>query len=252
MTTNWLDADWPAPDYIKAGTTLRKGGVSHPPYASLNIATHVGDERAMVMQNRAMLKLPTENEPQWLQQTHSSTAVLLPNEEITPLADAAFTLDKNVVCTVMTADCLPLLITDTSGSCVAAIHAGWRGLHGGIIEATIKKLPVEPESLLVWLGPAIGPDVYEVGEEVYDSFTLAALATYGQSGSDEVKQAFTPVSDRHWLFDIYRLAKLRLNKIGVRQIYGGNHCTLTEEDLFFSYRRDGITGRMASMIWIES
>ena len=142
----------------------------------------------------------------------------------------------------MTADCLPLLITDKQGSCVAAIHAGWRGLCDGIIEATIKKLPVEPESLLVWLGPAIGPDVYEVGQEVYDAFINVEA---------KAKESFTDVSDGHWLFDIYQLATLRLNKMGVSHIYGGEHCTLSEEKDFFSYRRDGVTGRMASLIWID-
>ncbi len=240
MTENWLKADWPAPDFIKAGTTLRQGGVSEKPYGSFNLATHVGDELAAVKKNRAMLKVP--GTLQWLDQVHSTKAVLLPAEEIIPKADAAYTSEENVVCTVMTADCLPLLITDEQGSCVAAIHAGWRGLCDGIIEATIKKLPAKPESLLVWLGPAIGSDVYEVGEEVYDAFT---------DTDDEAKQAFTSVSEQHWLFDIYRLARSRLNRIDVRQIYGGGRCTLSEEKIFFSFRRDGVTGRMASMIWIE-
>lgn len=237
---NWLKADWPAPDFIKAGITLRQGGMSVKPYDSFNLATHVGDELAVVNQNRAMLDVP--GTPQWLEQVHSTQAVLLPNEETIPKADAAYTSEKNIVCTVMTADCLPLLITDQQGSCVAAIHAGWRGLCDGIVEATIKKLPAEPESLLVWLGPAIGPDVYEVGEEVYDAFTKA---------EPEAKQAFTTTTKGHWLFDIYQLAKLRLNKMGVSHIYGGEHCTLSEEEQFFSYRRDGVTGRMASLIWID-
>ncbi len=240
MTMNWLEADWPAPDFIKAGTTLRQGGLSKTPYGSFNLATHVGDDLAVVNQNRAILNTSVPS-PQWLEQTHSTKAVSLPSEEAIPNADAAYTLEKNVVCAVMTADCLPLLITDKQGSCVAAVHAGWRGLHDGIIEASIKKLPVQPESLLVWLGPAIGSDVYEVGKEVYDAFTL----------SDDAKQAFTSVSEQHWLFDIYHMAKLRLNKMGVHQIYGGGRCTLSEEEQFFSYRRDGVTGRMASLIWIE-
>lgn len=201
----------------------------------------LGDELEAVKQNRAILNVP--NDPQWLEQVHSTKAVLLPGDEVKPEADAAYTSDKNMVCVVMTADCLPLLITDKQGSCVAAIHAGWRGLCNGIIEATIKKLPAEPESLLVWLGPAIGPNVYEVGEEVYDAFT---------KDNNLVKQAFTSVSEQHWLFDIYHAAKLRLNIAGIRQIYGGDHCTLTEKEKFFSYRRDNVTGRMASMIWIEA
>jgi len=244
MTVNWLQADWPAPDFIKAGTTLRQGGVSKGAYASFNLATHVGDELAAVEENRVILTqgLNAPDAPQWLEQIHSTKAVLLPNEEAIPKADASYTLKENVVCAVMTADCLPLLITDKHGSCVAAIHAGWRGLCDGIIEATIKKLPTEPESLLVWLGPAIGADVYEIGEEVYDAFI---------HGDNKAKQAFTSVSEGHWLFDIYQLAKYRLHKMGIKQIYGGDHCTLSEEEEFFSYRRDNVTGRMASMIWIE-
>jgi len=237
---NWIEADWPAPCFIKAGVTLRQGGVSHSPYDSFNLATHVGDDPLAVRQNRAMLKLPAE--PQWLQQVHSTEAVLLPHAESVPTADAAYTTSQKVVCAVMTADCLPLLITDKQGSCVAAIHAGWRGLCNGIIETTINKLPVAANQLMVWLGPAIGPEVYEVGEEVYDAFT---------SENEETKSAFVPVSKGHWLFDIYQLAWIRLNNLDVTQIYGGNHCTLTEKERFFSYRRDGITGRMASFIWID-
>jgi len=240
MTINWLKADWPAPDFIKAGTTLRQGGVSKEPFDSLNLATHVGDELGAVKQNRSLLTLP--NAPQWLEQTHSTKAILLPYEDIIPKADASYTLESNIVCAVMTADCLPLLITDKKGSCIAAIHAGWRGLCDGIIEATIKKLPVASENLLVWLGPAIGADVYEVGEEVYDAFT---------KNDTEAEQTFTSIAEQHWLFDIYHLAKLRLHRVGVRQIHGGDHCTLSEEQQFFSYRRDSVTGRMASMIWIE-
>lgn len=240
MTENWLQADWPAPDFIKAGTTLRQGGVSLAPYDSFNLASHVGDELDAVNKNRAQLCLP--NTPQWLEQIHSSDAILLPCNETTLKADAAYTFENNIVCAVMTADCLPVLITDKQGSCVAAIHAGWRGLCAGIIETTVKKLSIEPESVLIWLGPAIGPSVYEIGEEVYDAFIEA---------DREAKKAFTATSEGHWLFDIYHLAKLRLNSIGVTAIYGGEHCTFSEREKFFSYRRDNVTGRMASMIWID-
>jgi YfiH family protein len=242
MTVNWYEADWPAADFIKAGTTLRKDGVSTAPYASFNLATHVDDEVALVEQNRAMLNLDIPTSPQWLEQTHSTEAILLPCEDIIPKADAAYTTEKNIACAVMTADCLPLLITNKQGSCVAAVHAGWRGLCDGIIEATVKKLPAAPESLLVWLGPAISADVYEVGKEVYDAFTKS---------NSKAKEAFTPTSEQHWLFDIYRMATLRLNNLGVKHIYGGGRCTLSEKEDFFSYRRDGVTGRMASLIWIE-
>lgn len=240
MTMNWIKADWPAPDYIKAGTTVRLGGVSTEPYASFNLATHVGDNLESVNQNRAKLDVP--NAPQWLEQTHSSEVVLLPSKEKVLKADAAYTSQKGVVCSVMTADCLPLLITDTQGSCVAAIHAGWRGLADGIVETTIKKLPSKPESLLVWLGPAIGPDVYEVGEEVYDAFTKT---------DEDAKQAFKLKSEQHWLFDIYTMATLQLNRLGITNVYGGDFCTFSDQKQFYSYRRDGVTGRMANLIWIE-
>lgn len=244
MTVGWLQANWPAPDFIKAGTTLRQGGVSRGAYTSFNLASHVGDDLSVVEENRAILirNVDIPKSPQWLEQVHSTKAVLLPNKNETPKADASYTTEKNIVCAVMTADCLPVLITDKQGSCIAAIHAGWRGLCDGIIEETIKKLPVDAETLLVWLGPAIGANVYEVGKEVYDAFTRV---------DTDAKQAFTATSEGHWLFDIYQLAKLRLNKIGVRDIYGGEHCTLSEEESFFSYRRDNVTGRMASMIWID-
>lgn len=244
MSVNWLQADWPAPDFIKAGTTLRHGGVSNGDYNSFNLASHVDDELAAVEKNRAALiqNLNMHNVPQWLEQIHSTKAVLLPHEEVTPKADASYTLSENIVCAVMTADCLPLLITNREGSCVAAIHAGWRGLCDGIIEETIKKLPVKADTLLVWLGPAIGANVYEVGKEVYDAFTQL---------DTNAKQAFTATSEGHWLFNIYYLAKLRLNKMGVKDIYGGDHCSFSENESFFSYRRDNVTGRMASLIWID-
>jgi len=249
MNSNWIKADWPAPDFIKAGTTTRQRGKSTAPYASFNLATHVGDNLESVIQNRNQVRtgLSLSNQPQWLEQIHSTKVVLLPTNESLPKADAAYTTQKSVVCAVMTADCLPLLVTDTKGTCVAAIHAGWRGLADGIIASTVKKLPVKSELLLVWLGPAIGPEVYEVGEEVYDAFTRM---------DEEAKQAFKPVikpasAKQHWLFDIYSMAKLQLGRLGIANVYGGNFCTFNEKEKFYSYRRDGVTGRMASLIWID-
>ena len=246
---NWLAAEWPAPENIKAGTTLRTysdvpgeiKGASKAPYDYFNLATHVGDELEAVLKNRAMLQTPSE--PQWLEQTHSTNVVCLPAAEETPHADAAYTMHKQVICAVLTADCLPLLVTDRQGQCVAAIHAGWRGLHHGIIEKTIKKLPVEPADLLVWLGPAIGENVYEVGEEVYHAFSR---------DDNEAAQVFTPVSQGHWLLNMYAMARLRLRRIGISQIFGGGLCTYTEQERFYSYRRENRTGRMASLIWIEN
>ena len=245
MTINWLEADWPAPGFIKAGTTFRHGGVSVAPYNSLNLATHVGDDPLAVLQNRARLLTPAA--PQWLEQTHSIDVISLPCDESEPKADAAVTTQPGIVCAAMTADCLPVLMTNTEGSCVAATHAGWRGLCDGILEATVEKLAIDPQSLLVWLGPAIGPNVYEVGQEVYDAFT---------KNDPDAQFAFTPVTTggratRHWLFDIYAMARLRLNKVGVTKIFGGGLCTYSDEENYFSYRRDGTTGRMASLIWIN-
>ena len=245
----WIKASWPAPEFIKAGTTVRTGGVSQAPYDSFNLATHVGDEPSQVLQNRQQflseLKLTTA--PHWLEQTHSTEAILLPANETLVKADASYSFEKKTVCVVMTADCLPLLITDKEGSCVAAIHAGWRGLADGIVERTIAQLPAKEESLLVWLGPAIGAKVYEVGEEVYDAFTEADI---------EAQQAFQEVvvqgmSEKHWLFDIYHMATLKLKRLGINHIYGGDFCTFSDEQQFYSYRRDGVTGRMASFIWMD-
>lgn len=246
---HWLAADWPAPAWIKAGTTFRTysaipeetKGFSKAPFASFNLATHVGDELQDVLNNRALLATPAE--PQWLEQSHTTEVVCLPAAIETPHADAAYTAEKQVVCAVLTADCLPLLVTDVQGKCVAAIHAGWRGLCNGIIETTIKKLPVKASQLLVWLGPAIGEHVYEVGEEVYHSFV---------QGDSEAARAFVPAAPGHWLFNMYEMARLRLNRTGVTQIFGGGLCTYTDQKRFYSYRRENRTGRMASLIWIEN
>lgn len=238
----WLSADWPAPANIKAGTTLRgESGMGHSKgcYQYFNLATHVGDNLDDVTRNREMISMP---KPGWLEQVHSTKVVELPSTLQVPLADAAFTQQKGVTCVVLTADCLPLLVTDKCGSCVAAIHAGWRGLNDGIIEATISRLPVKVHNLLVWLGPAIGPQAYEVGEDVYRSFLQQ---------DSEFEKAFTPRTEQHWLLNMYQAARIRLQRLGIENVYGGEFCTFSDESRFYSYRRDGDTGRMASMIWIE-
>ncbi len=237
---NWIEADWPAPAHVRAGTTLRQGGVSHPPYHSFNLAQHVGDDPADVEQNR--LQLPHADTIHWLQQTHSTQVLALPTAATTVQADAVYTTVPNQVCAVMTADCLPLLLSDRQGSVVAAVHAGWRGLQAGIIEKTLQQMPTTSAETLVWLGPAIGPQVYEVGKEVYDAFTRH---------DDEAAGYLQQRDATHWLLDMYGMARLRLAREGVTQVYGGTHCTYTEADRFYSYRRDGMTGRMASLIWIE-
>ena len=241
MTSNnlWLAPDWPAPNNIHAATTLRAGGVSTGCYASLNPATHVDDNPEHVAQNRTIIResLGLPAEPVWLQQVHSTIAVDAANVIGVPQADASYSHAANVVCTVMTADCLPLLVCSEQGDCVAAIHAGWRGLLDGIITHTISAMA--GKNLLVWLGPAIGPECFEVGEEV-----LAAFA--GKSPHN--RHAFKRHGER-WLADIYQLARMELASLGIDNIYGGEYCTVTDPKRFYSYRRDKTTGRMASLIW---
>lgn len=239
----FIKPNWPAPKNIKAFTTTRNNGVSKAPYDTFNLGNHVNDEIENVLKNRQLLcenfKLP--NEPAWLQQTHSDIAVYIDENFKVCEADASFTDQKNQVCVVMTADCLPVLITNQQGSEVAAIHAGWQGLAKGVIEATIKKLKSDPNDLMAWLGPAIGPTVFEVGADVYELFV---------NHNVKAESGFTPFAKDKWLMDIYHLGRQRLNDVGVTQIYGGDHCTYSDPENFFSYRRDKITGRMASIIWI--
>jgi YfiH family protein len=233
--------DWPAPPNVRALQTTRQGGVSESPYRSLNLGDHVGDEPMRVAANRQRLNAWLPTEPVWLQQVHGRAVVHAEQASCLPQADAAVASSANAVCAVMTADCLPLLICDSAGSQVAAVHAGWRGLQAGVIEAAVAKIQASPADLLVWLGPAIGPQAFEVGAEVREAFTQADA---------EASTAFVQTSEHKWLADIYLLARQRLERIGVTAVYGGDLCTYTDSARFFSYRRDGVTGRMASMIWI--
>ncbi len=237
--------DWPAPANVEACSTCRQGGVSEAPFASLNLGDHVGDASAAVAINRQHLQrsLQLPSVPYWLMQTHSKTVVEAVTTNTKPQADASFTAQSGVVCVVLTADCLPLLLCDEQGRHVAAIHAGWRGLCDGVIEATLASLPVAPQQLLVWFGPAIGPTKFEVGDEVRAQFVAADVAA---------SRAFEATNAGHWLADLYALARLRLQSLGVLRFYGGEHCTYTESERFFSYRRDGVSGRMASLIWLTS
>lgn len=237
---SWIPASWPAPNTIRAGCTTRVGGHSKHPYDSLNLAMHVGDIQESVSENRrelsAHLQLPTQ--PRWLQQVHG--CLVSTDQHAHDQADACMTRQTNRVCAVMTADCLPLLITDLQGEAMAAVHAGWRGLAVGVIRQTIDLFTAPPTELLVWLGPAIGPEAFEVGDDVFDRFT-------GQS--EMYRSAFVARPNRKWNLDIYQLARLQLGALGVTQVYGGDYCTFDNPRLFFSYRRDGDTGRMASLIW---
>ena len=241
-------ADWPAPSTIHTAISTRQGGVSLPPYAGLNLGSHVNDSALAVAQNRQLFKqlarLPAE--PFWLNQVHGTDCVWLERTDCSAgpvTADASTTKTKGVVSVVLTADCLPVLFCDVIGSQVAAAHAGWRGLLDGVLEQTLAQFP-DSSQVMAWLGPAIGPDAFEVGDEVRHAFI---------EKDAQAEAAFCPVSDKtgKWLADLYQLARLRLTACGVTQLYGGGFCTYTDTERFYSYRRDGQTGRMASCIWID-
>ncbi len=239
-----IHPDWPAPDSIRALVTTRAGGVSQSPYASFNLASHVGDAPDAVTANRGRLREHCPTEPVWLNQVHGSTVALLDrlNGIQTSLvdADASVTFERGIVCAVLTADCLPVLFCDCKGTRVGAAHAGWRGLAGGVLEATVKAMQCEPGNLLAWLGPAIGPQAFEVGDEVREVF---------MRDLPQAESAFVKSQTGKWLADIYKLARLRLARAGVDCVHGGGACTYTDREQFYSYRRDGVTGRMAALIW---
>ncbi|GMQ88546.1 MAG: peptidoglycan editing factor PgeF [Gammaproteobacteria bacterium] len=240
----WIVPDWPVPAHVRAFTTTRQGGMSQGPYAHMNLADHVGDDPAAVAQNRKLLQqqLGLPGEPLWLQQVHGNTPVNALECGAAPVADASWCRQAGVVCAVLTADCLPLLMCDRRGETIAAVHAGWRGLAAGIIEQTVRRMQIPAENLLAWMGPAIGPQAYQVGDEVRDAFV---------SHQDQAGLAFQSTAEG-WKADLYLLARQRLAECGVTAVYGGNHCTFREHENFFSFRRDGRTGRMASLIWLET
>lgn len=233
--------DWPAPPNVKALQTTRLGGVSEAPYDSLNLGSHVGDSAINVERNRHLLNRFVPGEPVWLNQVHRTGVVNAAFAGCVPEADVAYTKTAHAVCAIMTADCLPVLLCDEQGSVVAAAHAGWKGLLAGVIENTIAAMQIDPNQLMAWLGPAIGPQAFEVGGDVREAFVSSRAESAG---------AFAPQANGRWLADIYLLARQRLHWLGVNRIYGGDFCTYTDRKRFFSYRRDGVTGRMASMIWL--
>jgi len=238
---DFIIPDWPAPANVKAIQTTRLGGYSVAPYGSLNLGLHVQDDGLAVAKNRQLLSDYLPSEPVWLNQVHGVEVIDVTKSLCVQDADASFSKNKNVVCVTMTADCLPVLLCNQQGTAVASIHAGWRSLCDGVIEATIKMMGVESEELMAWLGPAIGPDAFEVGSEVREAF----IAQDAQAD-----QAFKAYGDK-WLGDLYGIAKQRLNKQGLNKIYGGGECTYSNPSRYFSFRRDGLTGRMATMIWFE-
>lgn len=234
--------DWPAPAVVGALSTTRDGGVSVGAYRSLNLGDHVGDDPQAVAENRQRLATKVSAAPGWLRQVHGCDVAQLAADVGTPTADAAVTRTPGRACAIMTADCLPVLFCDRAGSVVAAAHAGWRGLLDGVLESTLRAMAVDPGLVLAWLGPAIGPSAFEVGEEVRSAFlardTSAAAAFVGNSRG-------------RWHADIYALARRRLAGAGVVSVWGGGRCTVSEPEHFFSYRRDGVTGRMASLVWLR-
>ena len=239
--SDWLIPNWPAPAWVKACVTTRTGGVSLAPFDSLNLGDHVGDEPAAVAENRRRLTDRLAIRPAWLQQVHGITVVEADPAQVAT-ADACWTATPGIACTAMTADCLPVLFCNRAGTRVAAAHAGWRGLANGVLEATLDSLEVPADEILAWLGPAIGPQAFEVGPEVREAF-VAQLP--------QAAQAFVPSHNAGKLLaDIYALARLRLAARGVTAVYGGGQCTVTDPR-FFSYRRNPRTGRFASLIWLE-
>ena len=242
---DWIEPDWPAPPQVKALCTARRGGVSKGPYAEMNLGDHVGDDPSAVAQNRAILrdKLALPAEPHWLSQVHGCDVAKAAEDPRGCRADAIVATDARQVCAVLTADCLPLLLCDRKGTRVAAVHAGWRGLAAGVVEAAVEGLDVPPTEVLCWLGPAIGPDAFEVGPEVLERFV--------ELGGDAAGAVFRPGAKGKWLADLYALAAQRLSRFGVHRVWGGGLCTFSDQQNFFSYRRDGVTGRMASLIWLD-
>jgi YfiH family protein len=234
--------DWPAPPNVRALVTTRAGGVSTGPWANLNLGDHVGDDPAAVAENRRLLRARLPADPLWLRQVHGTRCVDAARAAPGVEADAARARAPDTVCAVLTADCLPVLLCDDAGTAVAAAHAGWRGLAAGVVEATVRAMDVPGERLMAWLGPAIGPENFEVGDEVRTAFMAhdpAAAASFAARANGK------------WLCDIYELARQRLAALGIHRVAGADFCTMRDADRFFSYRREVVTGRMASLIWLS-
>ena len=251
MSAQWIRPDWPAPPNVHALITTRGGGVSRGPYgvppdqqSGMNIGFASGDDPADVIANRALLRAALPSDPHWLNQVHGAVVIDAAQVDSDKKADASFTTAANVVCAVSIADCMPVLLTDVSGRCVAVAHAGWRGLAAGVLQATVKSMRASLEDpsveLIAYLGPAIGPEHFEVGGEV-----LAAMET----GLPEARRAFTARPHGKYLADLFEVGRQALDQIGVTRIYGGHECTFSDSTRFFSFRRDRITGRHAALIW---
>jgi YfiH family protein len=240
----WIVPDWPVPARVRALSTQRRGGVSTGPYDSLNLGDHVGDERAAVAENRRRLVaaagLPAQ--PSWLRQVHGSTVSDLDAAVPLATADAAFTRRAGQICVILAADCLPVLFASDGGSVVGAVHAGWRGLAAGVLEATLRAMDEPRARIMAWLGPAIGADDYEVGEEVRGEFLRREPA---------VEAAFSANGRGRFQADLARIARIQLAALGVTRLYGAEVSTRAAASDYFSHRRDGTTGRQASLIWLD-
>ncbi|MFK7795619.1 MAG: peptidoglycan editing factor PgeF [Gammaproteobacteria bacterium] len=242
MSLHLIHPDWPLQDKVMAFTTSRIGGVSVEPYETFNLALHVGDNQKNVLTNRYDINqlLGSAVDIKWLKQTHSTITVDAANVDADVIeADASFTTSNTIACAVLTADCLPILLSDHNGECIGAVHAGWRGLVDGVIENTIKSMSQYIKPSYVWLGPAIGPSAFEVGEDVFEAY---------MNRNPNFEPCFKAKKPGKWNLDIYKAAKIVLKAADIPNIYGGSFCTYTDDDQFFSYRRNAITGRMATVI----
>ena len=243
MNHDWIVPDWPAPANVKALITTRSGGVSTGAHASFNLGLRADDDPQAVARNRALLQALLPQPPKWLRQVHGTRVVDADALTDSADADASVACNAGTVCAIMIADCLPVLFTNRSGTRVAAAHAGWRGLAGGVIANTVAALRDagdDAADLLAYIGPGIGPKAFEVGADVYHAFT---------DGDAEAQAAFVAHTPGKWLSDLFHLARRALTRAGVTQIYGGGLCTYSDPARFYSYRRDKLTGRMAALIW---
>ena len=237
---DWLVPDWPAPRNVRACVTTRSSGNSAEPFAFFNLGEHVGDAAEQVQGNRQYLAETLQCQPTWLNQVHGISVVAADAAQ-TLTADASVSREIGLACCIMSADCLPVLFTDHAGSCVAAAHAGWRSLAAGVLENTVARMQVAPAQIMAWLGPAIGPAVFEVGGEVREAFV--------QQHAQAAQACVLSHNPNRWLADTYQLAPIRLAACGVHAVYGGGLCTLTDPR-FYSYRRQPVTGRFASLVWL--
>ena len=242
--SDWITPDWPAPRRVRAFVTTRAGGVSEGEYASMNLGMSSGDDPERVARNRAIVRAHLPGEPQWLAQVHGASLINWGTTPInlTPKADASITSTPGAVCVVLTADCMPVLLATAKGDKVGVAHAGWRGMAAGVIENAIAGMETQPAEVIAWMGPAIGPDAFEVGPEVREAFVA------DDGGADSAFRSHRPGK---YMADLYALARRRLARAGVTQVHGGGYCTYHEAERFFSYRRVQKSGRMGAFIWIE-